>query len=119
VRIHRRPTVDINWINLSGLPVTCPARIAADLLYDRADPEAVARITADAIRKVYDYPGTFAKILAPFGAQLGLRRDDGYALLRWLLEIVGDPETPRWLAEAREGMGRDTSPAPSASGGIA
>jgi hypothetical protein len=35
VRIHRRPIVDINWINLSGLPVTRPARIAADLLGER------------------------------------------------------------------------------------
>jgi hypothetical protein len=119
VRIHRRPIVDINWINVRGLPVTRPARIAADLLEDREDPEAVARITADAIRKIYDYPGTFAKSLAPFSAQFGLRRDDGYALLRWLLDIVGDPETPRWLAEARERMDRDASAAPSPSGGIA
>jgi hypothetical protein len=23
------------------------------------------------------------------------------ALLRWLLDLVGDPDTPRWLDEAR------------------
>lgn len=118
VRIHRRLIPDAEWIDLRGLPVTRPSRIAADLLDDREDPEAVARITADAIRVVYDYPGTFAEVFAPFSAQFGLRRDDGYSLLRWLLEIVGDPETPRWLAEARETMDRDALPTSRASGGL-
>ncbi len=107
VRIHKHPLSSIKWINLGGLLVTRPSRIVADLLADREDPEAVARITVEAIRNVYDYPGAFAGSLAPFSTQFGLRRGDGYALLRWLLDIVGDPETPRWLAEARETMNRD------------
>jgi hypothetical protein len=106
VRIHRRSLSDIKWISLGGMLVTRPSRIAADLLADREDPEAVARITAEAIRKVYDYPGTFADSLSPLSAQFGLRREDGYTLLRWLLELVGDPQTPRWLDEARESIER-------------
>ena len=49
-RLHHRQVADGEWISLRGLPVTRPARIAADLLADREDPEAVAQIVADAIR---------------------------------------------------------------------
>jgi hypothetical protein len=85
------------WIILRGLPITRPSRIASDLLVDREDPEAVGRVVADALRGVYDYPGTFAETLAPHAAQLGLRRGDGVAVLRWLLDLVGDPATARWM----------------------
>ena len=78
-----------------------PSRIAADLLDDKEDPEAVAQVIADALRPVYDYPGTFAEALAPYAASFGLRRGDGLALLHWLLDTVGDPETPRWMEEAK------------------
>lgn len=101
VRLHRRPLEDGEWISLGGLPVTRPSRIASDLLADHEDPGAVAHLIADAVRAVYDYPGTFADALAPFAIRFGLRRDDGLAVLRWLLELVGDPETTRWLEEAR------------------
>jgi Transcriptional regulator, AbiEi antitoxin len=101
VRVHRRKLTEDEWIVLRGLPVTRPSRIAPDLLADREDPEAVAQVIADAIRGVYDYPGTFAEKLAPHAAQFGLRRGDGIAVLRWLLDLVGDPETSRWMEEAR------------------
>lgn len=101
IRLHQRQLDQGEWIILHGLPVTRPARIAADLLDDKEDTEAVAHVVADAIRAVYDYPGTFADALAPHSARFGLRRGDGLALLRWLLELVGDPDTSRWLEEAR------------------
>ena len=101
VRLHQREVADSEWISLRGLPVTRPARIAADLLADREDPEAVGHVVADAIRGVYDYPGTFAKALAPHALKFGLRRHDGIALLGWLLDLVGDPETAEWIEEAR------------------
>ncbi len=110
VRIHRRALDSGKWVNVHGLLVTRPSRIASDLLHDREDPEAVARIVAEAIRKVYDYPGTFADSLATHSAHFGLRRGDGYGMLRWLLELAGDPNTPQWLAFAREHLDR-TSPA--------
>lgn len=101
VRLHQRHLEDREWIDLRGLPVTRPSRIASDLLYDREDPEAVGHLIADAIRSVYDYPGTFADALASHAPRFGLRQGDGLALLRWLLDLVGDPETSRWMAQAR------------------
>ena len=101
VRLHHRAVRPGEWIVLHGMPVMRPSRIAADLLDDKEDPEAVAQVIADALRPVYDYPGTFADALAPYAASFGLRRGDGLALLHWLLDTVGDPETPRWMEEAR------------------
>jgi hypothetical protein len=119
VRIHRQSITDGEWTHLGGMLVTRPSRIAADLLADREDPGAVARIIAEAIREIYDYPGTFAESLSPLSAQFGLRRDDGYSLLRWLLELVDAPQTPRWLDEARESMDRRATSAPDSAKGVA
>lgn len=101
VRLHQRPIARHDWIELRGLPVTRPSRIASDLLRDREDPEAVATVIVDAIRGGYDDPGAFADSLAPLAARFGLRRGDGLALLRWLLDLAGDPDTARWIDEAR------------------
>lgn len=106
VRLHVLPLTDAEWTRLSALPVTRPARIAFDLLSDREDPGAVAQVVADAIRGALEHPGAFAECLAPHAARLGLRRNDGFALLRWLLDLVGDPHTPGWLNEARAHLDR-------------
>ncbi len=125
VRLHQRAVHQEEQIVLAGLPVTRPARIAADLLDDKEDPGAVAYVVADALRPVYDYPGTFAGALAPFAARFGLRRGDGLALLGWLLEITGDPDMSRWVEEARAHVargpaetGRPAPPAPGAESGM-
>lgn len=109
VRLHTRRLGPHECIKLAGLPVTRPSRIASDLLYDREEPDAVAHLVADAIRDVYDYPGTFADALAPHAAKFGLRRGDGLALLRWLLDLVGDRDTARWIKEAREHVARTST----------
>ena len=101
VRVHVRKLRDDEWINLRGLPVTRPSRIASDLLAGREEPSAVARLIADALRAVYDYPGAFADALAPHAARFGFRRGDGLALLRWLLDLAGDPQAAQWIDEAR------------------
>ena len=115
VRLHHRRLYEGEWITVRGLPATMPARIASDLLWEHEDPEAVARLVVDAIRKVNDYPGSFADSLAAHAARFGLRRGDGLALLRWLLELVGDPETEQWMSEARAHVerGRDSDAQPS------
>lgn len=100
VRLHHRALSPGQWIRLQGLPVTRPSRIASDLLWDREDPAAVAQITADAIREVFDYAGTFADELGPHAAHFGLRRGDGLAVLRWLLDLVGDPQTAMYMEQA-------------------
>ena len=106
VRLHHRPLRKPECIQLRGLPATRPSRIASDLLADHEDPEAVANVIADAIRSAYDYPGTFVNSLGSYAAGFGLRRGDGLALLRWLLDLVGDPDTPQWVKEARAHIGR-------------
>jgi len=106
VRIHVRHLDDGEWSRLRGLPVTRPARIASDLLWDHEDPEAVAQIVTDAIRATGEYPGTFADALASHALRFGLRKRDGLALLRWLLAVVGDPDAERWMREAGAYVGR-------------
>lgn len=102
VRFHVRPLRDDEWVVAHGLPVTRPSRIASDLLIEREDPEAVAQIIVDAMRGVFDYPGTFVDSLGPFAGRFGLRQGDGMGLLRWFLGLVGDPETDYWLRLAQE-----------------
>ena len=101
VRIHVRKLTTQEWIGLKGLPVTRPSRIASDLLSDNEDPEAIARLIAESIRRVFDYPGTFADQLARHASHFGLRKQDGLGLLRWLLELTEDKDATRWMAEAR------------------
>jgi hypothetical protein len=101
VKIHVRPVDDGEWARVGGLPVTTPRRIATDLLQAREDPEAVAQIVAEALGRNYDSPGTFASVLAPHAMSCGFRRGDGLAMLRWLLDLTGDPQSSRWIDEAR------------------
>jgi hypothetical protein len=101
VKIHIRSLDETEWIKLGGLPVTRPSRIAADLLREHEDPEAVGLIVAEAIRKNLDDPAAFVTVLAPQAARLGFRRDDGLALLTWLLDLAHVPEAGRWLNETR------------------
>jgi predicted transcriptional regulator of viral defense system len=100
VRLHRGPLDADETAVLDGLPVTSPARTATDLLADKEDPEAVARIVADALRKKNGWPGDFAGALAPRAAQLRFRRGDGLAVLAWLLDLSGEPGAERWIEEA-------------------
>jgi putative AbiEi antitoxin of type IV toxin-antitoxin system len=101
VRLHQRKLGDNELVSLRGLPATRPSRIAADLLADNEDPEAIAQVIADAIRSVYDYSGSFVGALAPYALRFGLRRGDGLSLLRWMLELVADPNRERWIEEAQ------------------
>jgi hypothetical protein len=119
VRLHHLKLGDGDWATARGLLVTRPPRIAADLLAEHEDPEAVGHVIADAIRAGLEYPGTFADALARHAARFGLRRGDSVALLRWLLDLTGDTDAPRWVSQAaaRPGQGQgpdDPDPRPSA-----
>jgi predicted transcriptional regulator of viral defense system len=102
VRIHVRPLHYGEWASQDGLLVTKPQRTAADLLRDREDPGAVAQVAADALRRGYASPGEFTAALAPGAAAHGFRPDDGIALLRWLLDLTGDPDSSKWADPAHE-----------------
>ena len=62
-------------------------------------------VIAEAIRRGYDSPDGFATALAPHAMPYGFRQSDGLALLRWLLDLTGDPERSRWTDEARAQKG--------------
>jgi hypothetical protein len=109
IRLHRGNVDESGWLVVHGLPVTRPHRIAADLLAEREDPGAVAQVIADALQPVFDYPGAIARAIAPYAAAYGLRRGDGLGLLRWLLDLSGDPERDAWLAEAVATDGTDAT----------
>jgi predicted transcriptional regulator of viral defense system len=101
VRIHQRAISAGEWTRLGCLIVTRPARIASDLLSDQEDPESVGHVIADAIRGGQEQPRAFAEQIGKHAARFGLRRGDGVQLLRWLLDLVGDPETQQWMTAAR------------------
>jgi hypothetical protein len=101
VRIHVRPLQDSEWATRGGLLATRPPRTAGDLLRTREDPEAVAQVVADALRRGYASPGEFAAALAPGAAANGFRRGDGTSLLQWLLDLAGDPDGGKWMRQAR------------------
>jgi predicted transcriptional regulator of viral defense system len=88
VRIHRGELRRDEWELLRGLPVTTPARTAADLLGDREDPGAVARVIADALESKGESAGNFPAELARWSGALGLRRGDGDAALEFLLNLA-------------------------------
>jgi predicted transcriptional regulator of viral defense system len=100
VRLHRGHVGDGEIAILGGLPVTSPARIATDLLADREEPEAVARVVADALRMKKEGAGHFRTALAPRAAQLHFRRGDGLAVLAWLLDLSGEAGAERWIEDA-------------------
>lgn len=102
VRLYIAELANDEWIRLGGLLVTRPSRIAADLLSDREDPEAVAQVIADALREVKDYPAKVAKAIAPHAAGFNLGKGHGLALLEWLLDLTRDPQRDAWLALARK-----------------
>jgi hypothetical protein len=110
VRAHHRNLTDAESNILRGLPVTRPARIVSDLLYNNEDPGAVAHIITDSLRNAYESPTTVADALAPHAGKFGLRRRDGLALLRWMLDLVGDPEGERWISDARARVGSQFPP---------
>lgn len=100
VKLHLRAVGDGEWAELRGLPVTRPARIASDLLDEHEDPEAVAQIVSEAIRRAFEYAGTFADAIAPRAARYGCQPGDGLAVLAWLLDLAKAPEAGIWTRDA-------------------
>lgn len=107
VRLHRAELRPEEWTRVRGLLVTRPARTAADLLGDHEDPQAVGYVVADALRRDQETPGRVAAAIRPYAGRFGLVPHDGEALLHWLLDLTGDPERDRWLAEAHAAVDGD------------
>ena len=113
VRLHHRKLDDGDWTIARGILVTRPARIAADLLAEHEDPEAVGHVIADAIRAGLERPDTFAAALGPARCPLRAapRRRRGAA------ELAARPDrrtrsAPRWIpARPQQRPGPAGSPA--------
>lgn len=103
VRLHRGRFDEGDYLNVRGLLVTAPPRIAADLLQDDETPEAVARIISEAITRLGVHPAAFAGEIAPSAFRFGFRRHDGLALLRWLFDLTAEPRRAEWLTRAAQG----------------
>ena len=102
LRLHRGLVPERHRIVLRGLPVTRAGWMIGDLLADHLDPESVARITAEVLDRVFDYPSVVAERIAPHAARFGLPRNDGPALLAELLTMAGYRDRDLMLEEARE-----------------
>ncbi|MEO5919212.1 MAG: type IV toxin-antitoxin system AbiEi family antitoxin domain-containing protein [Candidatus Limnocylindrales bacterium] len=101
VRVHRGRVPPEQRVILGGLPATRAGRMIGDLLADHVDPDAVARITAEVLERVLDYPHVVAASLAPHAHRFGAPRGDGLALLDELLWRAGSREREVLLAEVR------------------
>jgi hypothetical protein len=102
VRLHRSQVPDAQWLLLHGLPTTRAGRMIADLLADHVEPASVAQITAEVVRRVFDYPGTIAECIAPSASRFGFRRGDGVGLLDHLLTLANYPDRAEMVALARD-----------------
>lgn len=101
IRLHRGHVPSEHRIILHGLPVTRAGWMIGDLLADHVDPETVARITAEVIDRVLDYPSVIAERIAPFAGRFDLPHGDGLGVLDQLLTLADYPDRESILTETR------------------
>lgn len=89
VRLHRGQVPAADRIVFSGLPVTRPARMIADLLADHVEPGVAGRITAEVVEGRLEGVTEVAEHIAPYAARFDLPRGDGKAMLDHLLALAG------------------------------
>lgn len=106
VRLYKASVGADEWVNHQGLIVTRPARVVADLLDDREDPEAVARVVIEAVQSARDDPGAIALAVASQAGSFGFEPGNGLAVLDWLLELAGDPRRDNFIDQARRMLRR-------------
>lgn len=97
VRLHRGKVPAADRIVLSGLPVTRPARMIADLLADHVEPGVVGRIAAEVLDGGLEGAAEVAERVAPYATRFDLPRGDGQATLDHLLALAG-PQGPAGTA---------------------
>lgn len=94
IRLHRRVLAVDEVTLVAGLPTTTGERTAADLLRDGHDPEHVAQIVGEGVRRGVIDVEDLAAQLEPFARSHG--QPNGTALVGYLLDVVG--LSPRALA---------------------
>lgn len=101
VRIHRGVIPRAEWTQVSGLPVTTPARTVADLAAAGIDGGHLAVVARDAILTTGVDLQQLGGRLAPFAAQYGAPAGDGRALVTRLINEAGIPAFTEQLAHDR------------------
>ena len=81
VRLHRGKVSAADRIVVSGLPVTRPARMIADLLADHVEPGVVGRIAAEVLDSGLEGAAEVAERIAPYATRFDLPRGDGQATM--------------------------------------
>ena len=101
VRIHRGVVPKTDWTQVSGLPVTTPARTVADLAAAGIDGGHLAVVARDAIITTGVGLHQLGGRLAPFAAKYGAPAGDGRVLVKRLLDEAGIPAATEQLAHDR------------------
>jgi hypothetical protein len=87
IRLHRMPLTESDITIVDGLPATTQERTVADLLRDGHDPDHVAQIIGQGVRRgVIDLPSLTAH-LEPLARRHG--QPSGPALVEHFLDLVG------------------------------
>jgi hypothetical protein len=105
IRLHRGDLTEADITLVDGLPTTTEERTVADLIRDGHDPEHVAQIIGQGVRRgVIDLPD-LAEHLEPLARRYG--QPDGQSLVAYLLDLVGlsPAALARELAKSPAGQG--------------
>jgi hypothetical protein len=105
IRVHRGDLTEADITLVDGLPTTTEERTVADLIRDGHDPEHVAQIIGQGVRRgVIDLPD-LAEHLEPLARRYG--QPDGQSLVTHLLDLVGlsPAALARDLAKSPAGQG--------------
>lgn len=87
IRVHRGDLTEADITLVDGLPTTTEERTVADLLRDGHDPEHIAQIIGQGVRRgVIDVPD-LGEHLDPLARRYG--QPDGQSLVAHLLDLVG------------------------------
>ncbi|MEP7016446.1 MAG: type IV toxin-antitoxin system AbiEi family antitoxin domain-containing protein [Actinomycetota bacterium] len=104
IRIHRGDLLEQDVTIVEGLPVTTVERTIADLLRAGHDPEHVAQILGQGVRRGVVDPAVLAAHLDPLARRH--HQPDGSGLVEYLLDIVGLSQAAltRQLAQSPAGQ---------------
>ncbi|WP_165372725.1 type IV toxin-antitoxin system AbiEi family antitoxin domain-containing protein [Pengzhenrongella frigida] len=104
IRLHRGDLTEADVTLVEGLPTTTEERTVADLLRDGHDPEHIAQIIGQGVRRGVIDPAELAQHLDPLARRHG--QQDGHSLVVYLLDLVGLSPTAlaRDLAKSTAGQ---------------
>jgi hypothetical protein len=87
IKLYKGNLADAEFTRISGLLVTTPSRIVADLLDDGEDLCTISHIASDALREAKTSHSDMACAVAPNAVSFGFAAYDGPSLLEWLLSL--------------------------------